>query len=69
MVFGLLAIGFVINHPYLTVTVGSLVLVIYFFEKWSTRQAIRNSGIEQINLMGGTQFEERLAVLFTDLGF
>lgn len=64
-----LGLVFMINHPYVTLTVVSLVLFIYLFKKWSTKQAIRNSGIEQIDLMEGVQFEKRLAVLFDDLGF
>lgn len=69
LVFGLLVIGFVINHPYYTLGIVSLVLAIYFYEKWSVKEAIRKSGIKQIDVMQGVQFEKRLMVLFTDLGY
>lgn len=69
IILAILVIGFIINHPYLILGVGSLVLSIYFYQKWSARQAIRNSGIEQIDLMAGTDFEKRLQVLFTNLGY
>ncbi|AFM40273.1 putative endonuclease related to Holliday junction resolvase [Desulfosporosinus acidiphilus SJ4] len=69
IILAILVIGYFINHPYLFLGIGSLVLFIYFYEKWSVRQAIRKSGIEQIDLMGGTDFEKRLQVLFNDLGY
>lgn len=65
----ILLIGLIINYPYVLLSVGSLVLSIYLFERWSNKKNIQNSGIEQIDFMEGIQFEKRLQVLFSDLGY
>ncbi|KLU59956.1 restriction endonuclease [Peptococcaceae bacterium CEB3] len=69
VVGGLVALDYTINHPYVILALGSFVLFVSSFRKWSTLQAIRKSGIEQIDRMSGTEFEKRLAVLFCDLGY
>ena len=69
IIIGMLIIGLLIKYPLYIAAVGLPILAIYLYERWSNKQAIRKSGIKEIDLMSGLDFEKRLEVMFGDLGY
>lgn len=69
LVIGIIIIGLSIDYFWQISAFVSLLLAMYFYYKWSKKQAIRKSGINQIDKMEGIEFEVRLEVLLNDLGY
>lgn len=66
---GIIIIGLLMNYFWYVVSACSLILAFYFYKRWTNKQAIRKSGINEIDTMSGIDFEKRLEVMFGDLGY
>lgn len=66
---GIILIGLLWDYFLYVVALGFLILAIYLYGRWSKKQAIRKSGIKEIDTMSGIDFEKRLEVMFKDLGY
>ncbi|SDI50212.1 restriction endonuclease [Desulfosporosinus hippei] len=69
IVMGVIFVGALINYFWQILIFASLIFTIYLYEKWSKKQVIRKSGINTIDGMEGIEFEERLEILLSDLGY
>lgn len=69
IVAGVMIVGLSINYLEYILAAGCLSLGIYLYKRWSKQQAIRKSGIEEIDSMSGIEFEKRLEIMFKDLGY
>ena len=70
----LIILGFVVfvslwDYFWYIAAAGFLILAFYLYGRWSKKQAIRKSGIKEIDIMDGIEFEKRLEVMFGDLGY
>lgn len=72
LVLLLIAILAFLRYPVLILGIFGVV-VIYFLARWKMRndksKKFLKSGIQQVDVMEGTEFEEFLRVLFSELGF
>jgi HJR/Mrr/RecB family endonuclease len=69
VVAGVILLGLSINYFEYILPAGCLILGVYLYKRWSKQQAIRKSGIKEIDSMSGIDFEKRLEVMFKDLGY
>lgn len=69
IISGIVLFVFLKDYFWYVVAVGSLVPAFYLYKRWSKKQAIRKSGIKEIDTMSGIDFEKRLEVMFGDLGY
>jgi len=69
IIFGIVLFVLLRDYFWYVVVVGSIIPAFYFYKSWSKKQAIRKSGIKEIDTMSGIDFEKRLEVMFGDLGY
>jgi len=69
IILGIVLFVLLRDYFWYVVTVGSIIPAFYFYKSWSKKQAIRKSGINEIDTMSGIDFEKRLEVMFGDLGY
>jgi len=66
---GIVLFVLLMEYPLYFVAAVLLIIGIYSYNRWSKKQAIRKSGIKEIDIMNGIDFEKRLEVMFGDLGY
>lgn len=66
---GIVLFVLLMEYPLYFVATVLLIIAIYSYDRWSKKQAIRKSGIKEIDIMDGIDFEKRLEVMFGDLGY
>ena len=69
IILGIVLFVLLRDYFWYVVTVGSIIPAFYLYKSWSKKQAIRKSGIKEIDTMSGIDFEKRLEVMFGDLGY
>ena len=69
MLPGIALFVLLMEYPLYFVAAALLIMGIYSYKRWSKKQAIRKSGIKEIDTMDGIDFEKRLEVMFGDLGY
>jgi len=69
IILGIVLFVLLRDYFWYVVVAGSLIPAFYLHKRWSKKQAIRKSGINEIDTMSGIDFEIRLEVMFRDLGY
>jgi len=69
IILGIVLFVLLRDYFWYVVAVGSIIPAFYLYKRWSKKQAIRKSGIKEIDAMTGIDFEKRLEVMFGDLGY
>jgi len=64
-----IAFVLIVGYPEYFFIASCLILGIYFYVNWSKKRVIRKSGIQEIDIMDGIDFEKKLEVMFGDLGY
>lgn len=68
IIAGILAVGVPVGYVYMKIRRARLARQHAENARLNIEQKLRNSGIPQIDVMTGRQFEERMALYFQDLG-
>jgi len=58
-----------VEYPEYFFIASCLIMGIFFYVNWSKKRVIRKSGIREIDIMDGIDFEKKLEVMFGDLGY
>ncbi|PHJ38129.1 type II restriction endonuclease [Desulforamulus profundi] len=66
---GLLLLSVLLTYPLQSLLFIGLILSCLWYQRNKNREILRTSGIQEIDRMDGTEFEDRIKLLYEDMGY